>query len=240
MHFADHRLGKGVVIAKDSPNFIGNHIGLYGFMRILAKVAAGEYTIEEVDAITGPALGRPKSATFRTMDIAGLDMLGHVVGNLRARMGDAPGSDVWSLPPFVAAMLERGMTGEKAGQGFYRREKQPDGESMILTLDPATLTYRARAAAPTGRDRRHRLDRGRAASACARCSTARTRSVASSAKRSLRRSCTRQRVAPSIAHSPDDVDRVMRWGFGWQLGPFELIDADRDTARPGRGPPNES
>ena len=86
--FADHRLGKGVVIAKDSPNFIGNHIGLYGFMRTLAKVAAGEYTIEEVDAITGPALGRPKSATFRTMDIAGLDVLGHVVGNLRARLGD--------------------------------------------------------------------------------------------------------------------------------------------------------
>ena len=70
---------KGVVIAKDSPNFIGNHIALYAFMRTLAKVAAGEYTIEEVDAITGPPLGRPKSATFRTMDIAGLDVLGHVV-----------------------------------------------------------------------------------------------------------------------------------------------------------------
>ena len=143
-HFADHRLGKGVVIAKDSPNFIGNHIALYGFMRMLAKVAAGEYTIEEVDAITGPPLGRPKSATFRTMDIAGLDVLGHVVGNLRARLGDSPGSDVWAVPPFVVQMLERGMTGEKAGQGFYKREKQPDGESQILTLDPAALTYRAR------------------------------------------------------------------------------------------------
>src|SRR5688572_27816938 len=131
-HFADHRLGKGVVIAKDSPNFIGNHIGLYGFMRTLAEVASGAYTIEEIDAITGPAIGRPKSATFRTMDIAGLDVLGHVVTNLRARLSGLPGSEVWTLPPFVAQMLERGMTGEKTGQGFYKREKRPDGESQIL------------------------------------------------------------------------------------------------------------
>ena len=224
VHFADHRLGKGVVIAKDSPNFIGNHIGLYGFMRILAKVAAGEYTIEEVDAITGPVLGRPKSATFRTMDIAGLDVLGHVVGNLRARMGDAPGSEVWSLPPFVAAMLERGMTGEKAGQGFYRREKQPDGESMILTLDPATLTYRARE-----QPRLAAID----ATASITDVAERVRTLfggQDKVGRFLRETLAptlvyTATVAPSIAHSPDDVDRVMRWGFGWQLGPFELIDA---------------
>ena len=87
--FADHRLGKGVVVAKDSPNFIGNHIALYGVVRILEKVAAGEYTTEEVDAITGPPLGRPKSATFRTLDLAGVDILGHVVRNLRERLRDA-------------------------------------------------------------------------------------------------------------------------------------------------------
>ena len=223
-HFADHRLGKGVVMAKDSPNFIGNHIGLYGFMRILARVAAGEYTIEEVDAMTGPALGRPKSATFRTMDIAGLDVLGHVVGNLRARLGDAPGSDVWSLPPFVARMLERGMTGEKAGQGFYRREKQSDGESQILTLDPATLTYRPRqqprlpsidATASLG-DTRERV----------RTLFAGTDKVGRFLRETLAPTLVyTAEVAPSIAHSPDDVDRVMRWGFGWDLGPFELIDA---------------
>jgi 3-hydroxyacyl-CoA dehydrogenase len=223
-HFADQRLGKGVVIAKDSPNFIGNHIGLYAFMRTLAKVAAGEYTIEEVDAITGPPLGRPKSATFRTMDIAGLDVLGHVVGNLRVRLGDAPDSDVWSVPPFVAHMIERGMTGEKAGQGFYRREKDASGESQILTLDPATLTYR-----PRQHPRLPSIDAG--ASITDVRERVRTLFGASDkAGRFLRDTLAptlvyTAMVAPSIAHSPDDVDRVMRWGFGWELGPFELIDA---------------
>ena len=223
-HFADHRLGKGVVIAKDSPNFIGNHIALYGFMRMLAKVAAGEYTIEEVDAITGPPLGRPKSATFRTMDIAGLDVLGHVVGNLRARLGDSPGSDVWAVPPFVAQMLERGMTGEKAGQGFYKREKQADGESQILTLDPAALTYRAR--------QQPRLPSIESTEPIADVRE-RVRALFNApdkAGRFLRETLApllvyTAAVAPSIAHSTDDVDRVMRWGFGWELGPFELIDA---------------
>jgi 3-hydroxyacyl-CoA dehydrogenase len=223
-HFADQRLGKGVVIAKDSPNFIGNHIGLYAFMRTLAKVAAGEYTIEEVDVITGPPLGRPKSATFRTMDIAGLDVLGHVVGNLRVRLGDGPDSDVWSVPPFVAHMIERGMTGEKAGQGFYRREKDASGESQILTLDPATLTYR-----PRQHPRLPSIDAG--ASITDVRERVRTLFGASDkAGRFLRDTLAptlvyTAMVAPSIAHSPDDVDRVMRWGFGWELGPFELIDA---------------
>jgi 3-hydroxyacyl-CoA dehydrogenase len=224
VHFADHRLGKGVVIAKDSPNFIGNHIGLYAFMRTLARVAAGEYTIEEVDAITGPALGRPKSATFRTMDIAGLDVLGQVVSNLRVRMGDGPGSDVWSLPPFVARMLERGMTGEKAGQGFYKREKDASGESQILTLDPATLTYRARQ-----HPRLPSVDAGTSI-ADVRERVRTLFGASDKAGRFLRDTLAptlvyAASVAPSIAHSPDDVDRVMRWGFGWELGPFELIDA---------------
>jgi len=222
--FADHRLGKGVVIAKDSPNFIGNHIGLYGFMRILARVDAGEYTIEEVDAITGPSLGRPKSATFRTMDIAGLDVLGHVVGNLRARLGDVPGSEVWSVPPFVVRMLERGMTGEKAGQGFYKREKQAGGDSQILTLDPATLSYRQRQQPRLGS-----LD------AAASIPNVRERvrtlfNAPDKVGQFLRETLApllvyTATVTPSIAHSPADVDRVMRWGFGWELGPFELIDA---------------
>ena len=96
--FADHRLGKGVVVAKDSPNFIGNHIALYGVTQMLAKVAAGEYTIEEVDAITGPAIGRPKSATFRTLDLAGVDILGHVVDDLHERLDDDAARAAFVLP----------------------------------------------------------------------------------------------------------------------------------------------
>jgi 3-hydroxyacyl-CoA dehydrogenase len=221
-HFADHRLGKGVVLAKDSPGFIGNHIGLYGMMRILPKVASGEYTIEEIDAITGPPLGRPKSATFRTLDLAGIDILGHVVRDFRARMPRE--RDVWELPPFVVQMLERGMTGEKAGQGFYKREKRPDGESAILTLDPATLTFRARQqprlpsldAAPSVADLRERV----------RTLFATKDRVGAFLRETLAPTLVYAAiVTPDIAHSADDVDRVMRWGFGWELGPFELIDA---------------
>ena len=223
-HFADHRLGKGVVVAKDSPNFIGNHIGLYAMMRILATVARGEYTIDEVDTITGPALGRPKSATFRTLDLAGLDILGHVVNNLRERLGDASGRDVWTLPPFFLRMLERGLTGEKAGQGFYKRVKQPNGDSDILTLDPNTLEY-----GPKQRVKIASLE----ASTSITDVRERVRSLfhaTDKAGRLLRDTLAptlvyTASVTPSIAYSPDDVDRVLRWGFGWDLGPFELIDA---------------
>src|SRR5687768_5062827 len=131
--FAEARLGKGVVVAKDAPTFIGNHLALYGMARILEKVSSGEYTIEEVDAITGEAIGRPKSATFRTLDLAGIDILGHVIRNIGA-----------TLPPFVDAMIRKGLTGEKTGAGFYKRIKRPDGESEILTIDPSTLEYRQR------------------------------------------------------------------------------------------------
>ena len=90
--FSDHRLGKGVVLAKDTPNFIANHIGLYGVTQVLRALESGQYTIEEIDAMTGPAIGRPKSATFRTMDIAGIDILAHVAKNLH-----------FELPPLIGA-----------------------------------------------------------------------------------------------------------------------------------------
>jgi len=222
--FADHRLGKGVVIAKDSPNFIGNHIALYGVTQLLAKVAAGELTIEEIDAVTGPAIGRPGSATFRTLDLAGVDILSHVIENLHERLDDEHARTVFALPPFVKQMVERGMTGEKAGQGFYKRIKNAAGESEILTLDPKTLEYRPRqtpklASVEAGksitdvgerirtlfnaRDKAGQLLRDTLAPALVYTAS----------------------VTPAIAHSPDDVDRVMRWGFGWELGPFEIADA---------------
>jgi 3-hydroxyacyl-CoA dehydrogenase len=222
-HFADHRLGKGVVIAKDSPNFIGNHIALYGVTRMLAKVAAGEYTIEEIDAITGPAIGRPNSATFRTLDLAGVDILGHVVRNLHERLADERARAVFVLPPFVERMLERGLTGAKAGQGFYKRVKG-DGDSDILTLDPATLEYRPRqrVSLPSLESAQSIADVGE-----------RTRGLFNGKDRVgrfLRETLAptlvyTAKVTPDIAYSPDDVDRVMRWGFGWELGPFEIADA---------------
>jgi 3-hydroxyacyl-CoA dehydrogenase len=223
-HFADHRLGKGVVLAKDSPNFIGNHIALYGVALLLAKVASGEYTIEEIDAITGPAIGRPASATFRTLDLAGVDILSHVIENLQERLVDQYAKKVFVLPPFVKQMVERGMTGEKAGQGFYKRVKNAAGESEILTLDINTLEYRPRQSLRLGS-----IEAGKSIADVGE--RIRTLFNAKDKAGQLLRDTLAPalvytaRVTPAIAHSPDDVDRVMRWGFGWELGPFEVADA---------------
>ena len=123
--FADHRLGKGVVPAKDTPNFIANRIGLYGVMQIFQVVGdAASYTIEEIDAITGPAIGRPKSATFRTMDLAGIDVLAHVVRNLAERLPNDDDREVFALPPIVEELIARGWVGAKAGQGFYKKDAE--------------------------------------------------------------------------------------------------------------------
>jgi 3-hydroxyacyl-CoA dehydrogenase len=236
--FADHHLGKGVVIAKDSPNFIGNHIALYGVVQILKQVESGALTIEEVDAITGPPLGRPKSATFRTLDLAGIDILAHVVHNLYERLPDEAARSQFVLPAFVEKMVERKMVGEKVGQGFYKRVKSATGESEILTLDPATLEYRPRksprlpsletaAAIADVRERIRTLYQGKDR-------------VGEFLRQTLGPTLEyTAKVAPQIAHSSDDVDRVMRWGFGWELGPFELLDAIQGSqaAAPREVPP---
>jgi 3-hydroxyacyl-CoA dehydrogenase len=222
--FADHRLGKGVVLAKDSPNFIGNHIALYGVTQLLARIASGEYTIEEIDAITGPAIGRPNSATFRTLDLAGVDILSHVIDNLHERLDDPHARSVFTLPGFVRQMVERGLTGEKAGQGFYKRIKKPDGESEILTLDHGTLEYR-----PRQSPKLPSIEAGKTIADVGE----RVRALFNSRDKAgtlLRDTLAPSlvytaRVTPSIAYSTDDVDRVMRWGFGWELGPFEIADA---------------
>src|SRR5262245_11557846 len=222
--FADHHLGKGVVVAKDSPGFIGNHLALFGVARILSRWLAGGYTIEEIDEITGPAIGRPRSATFRTLDLAGLDILGHVIRDLHNRLPDPVAREAFVLPKVVDEMLSRGLTGEKAGQGFYKRVKGKDGESQILTLDPTTLEYRPRQSARLGA-----LD-----SAASIADTGeRIRRLFDGKDKVgqfLRETMTpalvyTARVAPEISHSADDVDRVLRWGFGWELGPFETADA---------------
>jgi len=222
--FADHRLGKGVVRAKDAPGFIANHIGLYGIGRALAAVARGDYSVEEVDAITGPAIGRPKSATLRTTDLAGIDIVGRVVEDFQRRLQDPRAKRAFVLPPFVKTLIERGWVGEKAGRGFYQRVRKPGGGSDILTLDSATLEYRARRPARFGSiesamsienvgERVKTLFEGRdPVGAFLRETLAPTLVYAAL-------------VAPDVAYSIEDVDRVMRWGFGWELGPFELMDA---------------
>jgi 3-hydroxyacyl-CoA dehydrogenase len=221
--FGDHTLGKGVVVAKDTPNFIGNHIALYGVARTLEVLASGNYTIEEIDSITGPALGRPGSATFRTMDIAGIDVLAHVMRNLNERLATDADRQAFAVPPLVEALISKGALGEKSGKGFYERRKGAGGETEIWTLDPATLEYRPKQSA-----RIASIEAGRSADDLVE----RVRSLFHARDKAgefLRATLAptlvyTARVTPDIAHSIDDVDRVMRWGFGWELGPFELID----------------
>jgi 3-hydroxyacyl-CoA dehydrogenase len=222
--FADRSLGKGVVVAKDSPGFIGNHLALYGVLRILASLEKGAYTIEEIDEITGPAIGRPKSATFRTLDLAGLDILAHVIRDLHKRLPDPEARVAFALPGFIEQMLAKGLVGEKAGQGFYKRVKGAGGESEILTIDRSTLEYvprkpvrlpsldAARSINDVGQSIKTLFDGSDRVGQFLRETLAPTLVYAA-------------QVTPSIANSADDVDRVMRWGFGWELGPFETADA---------------
>jgi 3-hydroxyacyl-CoA dehydrogenase len=220
--FLDVRLGKGVVIAKDTPNFIANRIGLYGVVQVLRTLEGGRFTIEEIDAITGPALGRPKSATFRTMDIAGLDVLGHVVRNLKTQLPVEEANE-FSLPSIVEKLIERGSIGEKAGEGFYKRQKTAAG-SEILTLDPSTMTYRAKQS-----PRLASIDAVKSLEGTAE----RTKALflgKDDVGEFLRSTLGpvllyAARVAFDVAESIDDVDRAMRWGFGWEAGPFEIWDA---------------
>src|SRR5262249_31185048 len=173
---------------------------------------SGAYTIEEIDAITGPALGRPKSATFRTMDIAGIDILAHVAKNLNQ-----------PVPPLIAALVERGWTGEKAGQGFYKREKTKSG-SEILTLDPATMSYRPQQPAKlpsleAARSIEHVGER-------IKTLVFGKHKVGQFLRDTLGTTLLyAAKVAPDIAYSTEDVDRAMKWGFGWELGPFEILAA---------------
>ena len=221
--FGDHLLGKGVVVAKDTPNFVGNHIALYGVARTLEVLATGRYTIEEIDAITGPALGRPGSATFRTMDIAGVDILAHVLRNLHERLATEADRAAFAVPPLVEGLIARGQLGEKTGKGFYERRTNAKGESEIWTLDPATFEYRAKQPA-----RIASIEAGQSIDDLGE----RVRALFNAKDKAgefLRATLAptliyTARVTPDIAHSIDDVDRVMRWGFGWDLGPFELFD----------------
>jgi 3-hydroxyacyl-CoA dehydrogenase len=219
----DLLLGKGVVVARDTPNFIGNHIALYGVAAMLRALTSGRYSIEEIDAITGPAIGRPGSATFRTMDIAGVDVLAHVMRNLHERLPEPRDREAFVVPPFVEQMIARGQLGEKSGRGFYERRKGAGGESEIWTLDWQTLEYRPKQSAMIAS-----IETGKSMDDL----SARIRMLFGSKDKAgqfLRETLAptliyTARVTPDIAHSIDDVDRVMRWGFGWELGPFELFD----------------
>ncbi len=227
--FCDRQLGKGVVVAKDTPNFIANRIGTFSMLNVLRLMAELGMTVEEVDACTGPAVGWPKSATFRTADIVGLDVLVSVVRNIYENVPGDASREIYRVPPLVEEMVKRGWLGDKTGRGFYQRVKKA-GESEILTLDWQKMEYRPRQKAKfasiemgkTIDDTRERL---RALLAPV-FSGQGADNGAQFLWGSLSEMCLyAARRVPEIADTLVEVDRAMRWGFAWELGPFELWDA---------------
>src|SRR5437660_10325125 len=140
--FLDERLGKGVVVAKDRPNFIANRIGTFGALVTMRTMLEDGYSIEEVDKITGPAAGRPKTATFRTFDLVGLDVFAHVVKNLHENLPDDPEREIFVMPEFVTKMIGRGILGNETKGGFYPRKEGEGDERDIRAIDIQTLDYK--------------------------------------------------------------------------------------------------
>ena len=221
--FGERVLGKGVVIAKDTPNFIGNRIGTYGLMESVRTMLAMGLRPDDVDAITGPAMGRPKSATFRTLDLVGLDVVAYVAGNLQHAVTEEWEKEAFALPPLLQQLLERGWLGEKTGQGFFKRVKR-DGETEILVLDVKTFEYvpRRRFNAPSLAAVRGIEDAGKRIKQLVQADDAAGRYAWHVLKKTLLYAA---RKVTEIADDIVSVDRAMRWGFGWELGPFEAWDA---------------
>jgi len=227
--FCDRRLGKGVVLAKDTPNFIANRIGTFSMLNALRLMGTLGMTVEEVDACTGPAVGWPKSATFRTADIVGLDVLVHVVKNIYETAPNDESREMYKVPALVDEMVKRGWLGDKTGQGFYKKVKG-EGEKEILTLDVNTMEFRARQKA-----RFTSLEMGKAIEDTGERLRALVGPLLEGQKGdkaqqflwgALSEMCLyAARRVPEISDNVVDVDRAMRWGFAWELGPFEIMDA---------------
>jgi len=221
--FGEEVLGKGIVYGKDTTNFIANRVGTYGMMRTISEMQKAELSIEEVDKIFGPAMGRPKSAVFRTADIVGLDTFSHVAKNCYDTLTQDEEREVFAIPDFLQKMVAKGMLGDKSGGGFYKKDKSAGGKD-ILALDLKTLEYRPQVkvryeslgAAKDVEDVRERVatvlnGQDKAAKFAERI----TLDVLAYASRRI----------PEIADDVVNIDRGMRWGFAWDLGPFETWDA---------------
>src|SRR5712671_1355211 len=227
--FCDRRLGKGGVVAKDTPNFIANRIGTVSMLNARRLMGTRGMIVEEVDAGTGPAVGWPKSATFRTADIVGLDVLMHVVKNIYETAPKDESRESYKVPALVEEMARRGWLGDKTGQGFYKKVKG-EGEKEILTLDVNTMEYRARQKAKFAS-----LEMGKAIEDTRERLRALVGPVLEGQKGdkaqqflwgALSEMCLyAARRVPEISDNVVDVDRAMRWGFAWELGPFEIMDA---------------
>src|SRR5699024_1457085 len=222
--FGERNLGKTVVVCKDTPAFIGNRIGVYSMLSIAHLVEKLGLSVEEVDKYTGPGMGHPKSATFRTADVVGLDTLVNVANGLSEHLKKDESKGVFELPEYLSKMVYQQWLGEKSGQGFYKKIKDGKGKSIILSLDLNTLEYNAQSKvqSPT-------LEM--------------TKQVEDIAERMKVYESGKDKAAelframhyplfeyvskrvPEITDDFYQIDKAMRAGFGWELGPFEVWDS---------------
>ncbi|KUO72219.1 MAG: 3-hydroxyacyl-CoA dehydrogenase [Desulfosporosinus sp. BRH_c37] len=219
--FGERVLGKGVVVAKDTPNFIANRIGAIGSPVLLKEMLRLGLTVNEVDALTGPIMGRPKSASFRTIDLVGLDTFIH--SNNNVANGVPTEKDNFVLPEFIFTMLKNGWLGDKSKQGFYKKSKGPKGK-VIEVLDVLTMTY-----GPQKDVKFACLENAKAAKSLSE----KLRTLVSGddigaefawnvLKATLLYAAT---IVKDIADDITGIDEAMRWGYNWEMGPFELWDA---------------
>jgi 3-hydroxyacyl-CoA dehydrogenase len=222
--FGERVLGKGIVWAKDTPNFIGNRIGMQGIMLTLHALGTEGIRIEEADALLGRPLGRPKSGIFRTCDMVGLDVVGFVAANTRKMATEDERRDLFELPGFVLKMIEKKLLGGKTGAGFYKKAKGPDGEKTWLVINPETLSYEPQkvpdfpclgAAKQAGSlpEKMRAIVYGDDPGARFAWKVV-AESLIYAARRIL-----------EISDAIVDIDNAMRWGFNFDLGPFETWDA---------------
>jgi len=219
-NIGDLWLGKGIVVCKDTPNFIANRIGTFGLQHVLLVMQQDGYSIDEVDQLTGPAIGRPKSATFRTLDIVGLDTFAHVTRNIYQNVPNDEQRELFKVPSFIEEMLARNLLGDKSGQGFYRKA----GKDEILALNLSSMEY-----GPRNKGKFASLEMAKGISDLDErlgALTSATDPAGSFLWKTL--SATLVYSANRVPEISDDivsVDNAMKWGFNWELGPFETWDA---------------
>lgn len=222
--FMDQRLGKGVVPAKDEPNFIANRIGTFGMMATIHEMLGMGFRPTEIDQMTGKAIGHAKSATFRTSDLVGLDVLAHVNNNLYPVIPDDEDRDAFILPDVVNTMLEKKILGDKTRGGFYKKSRDEKGKRIILELDLETFEYK-----PQEKTKFPSLEAakqvGNRAKRIKQLMWGEDRVgefLWKTTSRTLRYAANR---IPEIADTVVEVDNAMKWGFGWEVGVFETWDA---------------
>lgn len=217
-------LGKSVVVAKDTPAFIGNRIGIFSIQSLFHRVNDLGMTVEEVDKLTGPVIGRPKSATFRTVDVVGLDTLVHVANGLNEHCKNDERHSLFSLPDFIERMMENKQLGSKTGSGFYKKIKNEDGSSEILTLDLVTGVYR--------KAQKAKFDTLEKTKSIGHVADRFTVLIEGTDKAGAFYRAVFADLFSYVAHRMGEItdavykiDDAMKAGFGWQHGPFEIWDA---------------